>query len=72
MSMATLGSQALTDDQTLILIESSRILRKNINFMTNMMRYYVSFASKIQYEHKNRGGSKKSDGIFELKKYTPR
>lgn len=70
--MATLGSQALTDDQTLILIESSRILRKNINFMTNMKRYYVSFASKIQYEHKNRGSSKKSDAIFELKKYTPR
>lgn len=38
--------------------------------MTNMMRYYVSFASEIQYELKNRGGSKKSDGIFELKKYT--
>lgn len=36
------------------------------------MRYYVSFASKIQYELKNRGGSKKSDGIFELKKYTSR
>lgn len=54
-------------DQTLILIESSRILRKNINFMTNKMCFYVSFASKIQYELKNRGGSKNQMVFLSLK-----